>query len=141
MLLFRCSSSTGHLALEMMPSNSEEGDSTQWRVKPSRLDTGAYIQGHRRKERVRLSHPHPHVECAATSGQSGHDHDHTSTSEDDLSKLLNLPEDTQSWTGFDKRVRTYRTTSSSGPLWKNVVARITIDDKTGHIMSLEHPNT
>ena len=28
--------------------------------------------------------------------------------------------------------------SSSGPLWENVVARITIDDDTGHIMSLEY---
>ena len=49
-------------------------------------------------------------------------------------KLLNL----QTWTRFDKRAKTYRTTSSSGPLWENVVARITIDDKTGHIMSLEY---
>ena len=47
----------------------------------------------------------------------------------------------QTWTRFDKRAKTYRTTSSSGPLWENVVARITIDDKTGHIMSLEHTNT
>ena len=65
-------------------------------------------------------------------------HGHTSTSEDDLLKLLNLPECTQTWTRFDKRAKTYRTTSSSGPLWENVVARITIDDKTGHIMSLEY---
>ena len=53
-------------------------------------------------------------------------------------KLLNLPECTQTWTRFVKRVKTYRTTSSSGPLWENVVARITIDDETGHIMSLEY---
>ena len=53
-------------------------------------------------------------------------------------KLLGLPEDTQTWTRFDKRPKTYRTTSSSGPLWENVIARITIDDKTGRIMSLEH---
>ena len=32
--------------------------STQWRVMPSRLDTGAYIQEHRRKERLHLSHPY-----------------------------------------------------------------------------------
>ena len=70
--------------------------------------------------------------------ESEHEHEHTSTSEDDLLKLLNLPGHTQTWTRFDKRAKTYRTTSSSGPLWKNVVARITIDDKTGHIMSLEH---
>ena len=65
-------------------------------------------------------------------------HGHTSTSEDDLLRLLNLPEDTQTWTRFDKRAKTYRNTSSSGPLWDNVVTRITLDDKTGHIMSLEY---
>ena len=71
-------------------------------------------------------------------GESAHEHKHTSTSDDDLLKLLSLPEDTQTWTRFDKRAKTYRTTSSSGPLWENVIARITIDDKTGHIMSLEY---
>ena len=68
--------------------------------------------------------------------KSEHEHGHTSTSEDDLLKLLNLPEWTETWTRFDKRAKTYRTTSFSGLLWENVVARITIDDKTGHIMSL-----
>ena len=53
-------------------------------------------------------------------------------------KLLNLPELTQTWTRFDKRARTYRTTSSSRPLWENVVARIAIDDKIGHTISLEY---
>ena len=53
-------------------------------------------------------------------------------------KLLGMPEDTQTWPRFDKRSKTYRTTSSSGPMWENVIARITIDDKTGHIMSLEN---
>ena len=70
--------------------------------------------------------------------KSEHEHKHTSASEDDLLKLLSLAECTQTWTRFDKRAKTYRTTSSSGPLWENVVARITIDDKTGHIMSLEY---
>ena len=70
--------------------------------------------------------------------KSEHEHGHTSTNEDNLLKLLNLPECTQTWTRFDKRAKTYRTTSSSGPLWENVVARITIDDKTGQIMSLEY---
>ena len=98
------------------------GDSTQWRVMPSRLDTGAGIQGHRRKERLHLSHDE----------KSEHEHGHTSTSEDGLLKLLNLPECTQTWTRFDKRAKTYRTTSSSGPFWENVVARITIDDETDH---------
>ena len=49
-----------------------------------------------------------------------HERGHTSTSEDDLLKLLNLPEHTQTWTRFDKRAKTY------------------IDDKTGLIMSLEY---
>ena len=53
-------------------------------------------------------------------------------------KLLNLPECTDTWTRFDKRAKTHRTTSSSGPLWENVVPPITIDDKTGHVMSLEY---
>ena len=109
-------------------------DSTQWRVMPSRLDTGAYIQGHKRKERLHLSHPYFNLH----DEKSEHEHGHTSKSEDDLLKLLNLPECTQTWTRFDKRAKTYRTTSSSGPLWENVVARITIGDETGHIMSLEY---
>ena len=46
---------TKHLALEMMPSNSEQA---QCRVKPSRLDAGTYIQGHKRKERFHLNHSH-----------------------------------------------------------------------------------
>ena len=49
-----------------------------------------------------------------------------------------MPDCTQTWTRFDKGAKTYRTTSSSGLLWKTVVARITIDDETGHIMSLEY---
>ena len=55
-----------------------------------------------------------------------------------LLKLLNLPECIQIWTRFDKRAKTYRTKSSSGPLWETVAARITIDDETGHIMSLDY---
>ena len=47
----------------------------------------------------------------------------TSTIEDDLLKLLGVPEDAQTWTRFDTRAKTYRTTSSSGPLWENVIAR------------------
>ena len=52
-----------------------------------------------------------------------------------------MPEDIQTWTRFDKRAKTYRTTSYSGPLWENVSARNMIDDKTGHIMSRLHTNT
>ena len=53
-------------------------------------------------------------------------------------KLLGMPDDTQAWARFDKRAKTSRTTSSSGLMWENVTARITIDDKTGHIKSLEY---
>ena len=70
--------------------------------------------------------------------ESEQEHKHASTSEDDLLKLLGMPEDTQTWTRFDKRAKTYCTTSSSAPLWENVIARITIDYKTGPIMSLEY---
>ena len=45
-------------------------------------------------------------------------------------KLLSLLKDTQAGTRFDKR--------ASSSLWENVIARITIDDKTGRIMSLEY---
>ena len=93
------------------------------------------------KECVRMGHLHPILKLSVQPRQSGYDHDHTSTREDDLLILLNLPEHTQTWTRFDKRARTYRTTSPSGPSWDNVVARITIDDKTGRIMSLEYTKT
>ena len=53
-------------------------------------------------------------------------------------KYFGLPEDTQTWTRFDKRAKTYRTTSSSGPSWRKVIARIAIHDETGHVISLEY---
>ena len=37
--------------------------------------------------------------------KSEHEHGHASTSEDDLLKLLNLPDCTQTWTRFDKRAK------------------------------------
>ena len=77
-------------------------DSTQCRFMPSRLDTGAYIQGHRRKKPLHLSHP-----CFIFMTRSQNTSTDTSTSEDDLLKLLNLPECTQTWTRFDKRAKTY----------------------------------
>ena len=67
-----------------------------------------------------------------------HDHEHTPASEDDLLQNLGMPEDTQTWTRFDKTAKTYCTTSSAGPLWEIVMARITIDDKTGLVMSLDY---
>ena len=93
-------------------------DSTQWRVKPSRLDTG---------EKGTLSFEssifHLHDEM------SEHEHGHISTSEDDLLKFVNLLEHFQTWTRFDKRGGTCRTTSSSGPMWEKVVARVMTNDK------------
>ena len=38
--------------------------------------------------------------------ESEHEHEHTSTSEDDLFKLLDLPEHTQTWTPFDTKAKT-----------------------------------
>ena len=46
---------TRHLGLECYRATVNR-DSTQWRVVPSPLDTGAYIQEHRRMERLHLSH-------------------------------------------------------------------------------------
>ena len=83
-------------------------DIAQCRIKPSRHGAGTNIQGHKGKERFHVN-------------QSEHEHDHASTSEDDR---------------FDKRANIDRTTSSSGLLCESVIARITIDEKTGHIMSL-----
>ena len=86
----------GHLALEMMPGNSEQHPVAS--QAPSTRHWGLHSsQGHRRKERFHLNHPY-HIFMT----------------------------------------KTYRTTSSSGPLWRNVVAQITIDDKTGHITSLRN---
>ena len=114
------------LALEMLPSSSEQG---QHPVASQALSTRHWDLHSRAQKKRTLpfesSMFHIHDE------KSEHEHGHTSTSEDDLLKLLNLLECTQNWTRFDKRAKTYRTTSSSGPLWENVVARITIDDKTG----------
>ena len=114
---------TGHLALEMTPSNSAQGQHP--------VSSQALIQGHRTSS-LESSIFHLHDE------KSEHEHKHISTSEDDLLKLFGMLEDIETWSRFDKRAKTYRTTSSSGPLWENVIARITIDDKTVHIMSFEY---
>ena len=123
----------GHLALEVLQSNCEQGLHP---VASHALSTRHWCLHSRAQEKGTPSFEssifHLHDE------KSEHEHGHTSTREDDLLKLLNLPECTQTWTRFDKRAKTYRTTSSSGPLWENVVARITIDDETSHIMSLEY---
>ena len=124
---------TGHLALDMLPSNSEWGQHPVASHALSTRHRGLHSRAQKKgTPSFESSIFHLHDE------KSEHEHRHTSTSEDDLLKLLNLPECTQTWTRFDKRAKTYRTTSSSGPLWENVIARITIDDETGHIMSLEY---
>ena len=66
--------------------------------------------------------------------ESEHEHEHTSTGEDDLLKLLSIPDDTQTWTHFDKRTKIYRTTH---PRHHCGMTRIAIDDKIGTIMSLD----
>ena len=102
---------TGHLALEMMPEQKANGSSAKCRVKPSRLGAGANNQGQRRKERFHLNQPRfIFVKMSQNTSTN------TSTSEDDLLKLLGIPEDTQTWTRFDKRAKTCRATSSSEPL-------------------------
>ena len=69
---------------------------------------------------------------------SEQEHEHTSTSEDDQMNLWSIPEYLQTCTRFDMRAKTCRSTLFSGPLWKNVLSRITVDDKTGHDMSGAH---
>ena len=111
---------TRHLALEIMLSKS---------VESSNVDSalGPYTQGHKRKERFHLNHPY--FIFMTRSQTSTNTHPQAKTI---LLKMLSLLGDTQAGTRLDKRA------SSSGPLWENVIARITIDDKTGHIMSLEY---
>ena len=92
-------------------------DIAQCRIKPSRHGAGTNIQGHKGKERFHVNHEHFRLR----EEESEHEHDHASTSEDDR---------------FDKRANIDRTTPSSGLLCESVIARITIDEKTGHIMSL-----
>ena len=123
---------TGHLVLEMMPSNSEWG---QHPVTSGSLSTRHWGLHSRAQEKGTLSFESS--TCHLHDEESEHEHERISTSEDDMLKWLNLTERTQTWTRFDKRTKTYRTTSSSGPLRENFVARLTIDDKTGHIMSLD----
>ena len=114
-IMERYVSSDGHLALEMMPSNSEQG---QHPVSRQALSTR---QQPRAQERGTLSFESSTFHLREE--ESEHEHEHTSTSEDDLLKLLGMPEDTQTWTRFDKRAKTHRSTLSSGPLWENVIAR------------------
>ena len=128
-----CNSSNTDILLWKCYRATVNRDSTQWRVMPSRLDTGAYIQVHRRKERLHLSHPY-FIFMTRSENTST---DTPPRARTHVLKLLNLHECTRTWTRFDKRAKTYRTTSSSGPLWENVVARITIDDETSCVLNTQ----
>ena len=117
---------TRNLASEMLPSRSEQGQhpvsshsltTRRWRQHPKR----------KRKERHRIQSSILHTREVG----SEHEHEHTSTSEDDLLKLLGVTGDTQTWARFDKKATTSRSTSSSGPFWNNVTARLTTHHKTG----------
>ena len=99
---------TGHLALEMMPEQTRMGAAPS--VESSPLDSALEptTKGRGEKERFHLNQPRfIFVKMSQNTSTN------TSTSEDDLLKLLGMPEDTQTWTRFDKRAKTYRTTSSS----------------------------
>ena len=65
--------------------------------------------------------------------------DQDSTGNDDLQLLRTLcfPKDSQLWTRCDQGAKSYRTTLNSGPLWKNVVARMALDDDTNELLALE----
>ena len=102
---------TRHLAFEMLPSNSEQG---QRPVSSQALSTRRWCRDSRAQEKRTLSFESSILHLREE--ESEHEHKHTSTSEDDLLKLLSMPEDTQTWTRFDKEEKTDRTTSSSGPL-------------------------
>ena len=116
-----------------MPSNTEWG---QRPVSSQALSTWSWDQHSRAQEK--RTRPFESSTFHLLEEESERVPKHASTSKDDLLKLSGMPEDTPTWTRFDKRAKTYRTTPSSGPLWENVIARITIDDKTGHIVSLEY---
>ena len=73
-----------------MPSKSESGQRPASR---HTLSTRRWRQQRRAQEkgRSRLNHPHFHLR----EEESEHEHEDTSTSEDDMLKLLGIPDDTQ----------------------------------------------
>ena len=118
--------------------SGDDVEQTRRRTKPASshaLPTRRWAQQQRAQEKETRSLESPTV---LLREESEHEHEHTSTSGDELLKLSGIPEDTQTWTRFDKKVKPHRTTSASGPLWENVLARITVDDKTDHVVSLEY---
>ena len=110
--------------LEMMPSKSE------WEHPAS--STRRWGQQQRAQQNGTLA-----LESPITL-RPKHDHEHKSTSEDDWLQLLGMLEDTLTWTQLDKRGITCRTPVILGTVVGEILARITIDDRTGHARSLEH---
>ena len=74
---------TGHLALEMMPSNSEKG---QRQVSSQALSTWRWDQHSRAQEKGTLSFESSTFHLR--EGESEHEHKHTSTSEDTLLEIV-----------------------------------------------------
>ena len=101
---------------------------------PSRLDTWGLHSGAQKKGTPSFESSIFHVH----DEKSEHEHGHTSTSEDDLLKLLNLPECTQPGLESTRERKPAVPRHPRDLLWEIVVARITIDDKTGHITRLEY---
>ena len=86
---------TKHLALEMMPSKSESG---QRPASSHALSTRRWSQQPRAQEKRPLS-----LESSTfhlCEEESEHEDEDTSTSEDDLLKLLGIPDDTQNLDSF-----------------------------------------
>ena len=114
----------------MLPSKS---DSRQRPASSDALSSQRWSQPKKKLEKGTRSLEAPTLHLHEES-----EHEHASTSEDHLLKQLGMPEVTQTRSRFDKRAKTYRTTAASRPSWENVLARITIDENTGHVMSLEY---
>ena len=102
---------TGRVALEVMPSKSEEGQHP----------ASSHALSARRWDQQEMAQEKGAFALETSTFLLDPDHEHTSTSEDDLLKLSGMLEDTQTW-------NIYRATSSSAPSLDNVMSRTTIDD-------------
>ena len=104
---------SGDVAEQAEQQRRKTAPSVERRVMPSRLE--CWSQQQRSEEKgtrsLESSTFHPHQE------ESEHEHEHTITS-GDLLKVLGVREDTRTWTPFDRRAETCRTTCGSGPLWR-----------------------
>ena len=103
---------------------------TSWKL-PSLCNCSDRVSGSGDEVEQKRMGTAPSVESLSTrrwAQQPKAQHEHTSTCEDGVLKLLGVPHDTHNRTRFEKRAKTYRTTSASGPLWQTVLARITIDE-------------